>query len=214
MNQIVRTRQIHTIHWPSVIRHYRLSKGLKQAALAHDLGVTQTMVSRWESGVALPSQRIQERIFDLYWTTHTSVSRAAWLERIARHPAIVGVIDADGRIQRASRGFLRALGCDRHSLEGRFLAEAFQGDLVDLYDTFVTSGFFEGRVSSAESMDRLVFTGTDGRQVERRAHGLHRPTFLPGPQIVWLLSAAEVTASVYGDVRTRLGGPRIIRKAI
>ena len=214
MNTLVQTTEAQAIHWPSVIRHYRLSKGLKQAALAHDLGVTQTMVSRWESGMALPSQRIQERVFDLYWATHASVSRAAWLERIGRHPSIVGVIDADGRIQRASRGFLRVLGCDRHALEGRYLTEAFQGDLVDLYDTFVASGFFEGRVASAESMDRIVFTGTDGRQVERRAHGLHRPTFLPGPQIVWLLSAAEVTAPVHTDVCARLGGPRVIRRAV
>ena len=214
MNSIVRTRQTQAIHWPSVIRHYRLSMGLKQAALAHDLGVTQTMVSRWESGVALPSQRIQERIFDLYWATHTSVSRTVWLDRIGRHPSIVGVIDADGRIQGASRGFLRVLGCGRHALEGRYLTEAFEGDLVTLFDAFVASGFFEGRVASAESMDCIVFHDARGEKVERRVHGLHRPTFLPGPRIVWLLSAASVTASVYADVRDRLGGPRIIRKAI
>ena len=61
--------EIPVIHWPSVIRHYRLSEGLKQAAMAHDLGVTQTMISRWESGTATPSVRIQERVFDLYWAS-------------------------------------------------------------------------------------------------------------------------------------------------
>jgi transcriptional regulator with XRE-family HTH domain len=214
MNSLSGTIDAQAVHWPSVIRHYRLSKGLKQAALAHDLGVTQTMVSRWESGMALPSQRIQERIFDLYWSSHTSVSRAAWFERIGRHPSIVGVIDARGRILRASRGFLRTLGCDRHALEGRFIHEAFCGDLVDLYDTFLAAGFFEGRVASAESMDRIEFLGPDDAAVEKQAHGLHRPTFLPGPQIVWLLSGAEVTRSVFDEVRARIGGPRVIRKAI
>lgn len=172
------------------------------------------MVSRWESGVALPSRRVQERLFDLYWSSHASVTRTVWMDRIGRHPSIVGVIDADGRIQRASRGLLRALDSERHAVEGRFLAEAFQGDLVDLYDTFVASGFFEGRVASAESMDRLEFFTAQGERVERLAHGLHRPTFLPGPRIVWLMSAAEVTRPVFGEVRKRLGGSRVIRKAI
>lgn len=214
MNSITSTIETQAIHWPSVIRHYRLSKGLKQAALAHDLGVTQTMVSRWESGATCPSRRIQDRIFDLYWSSHTSVSRAAWLERIGRHPAIVGVIDAHGRIQRASRGFLRTLDCRRHAVEGRFVHEAFQGDLVELYDTLLTSGFFEGRVASAESMDRVEFLHPVNGPLDRLAHGLHRPTFLPGPHIVWLLSGAEVTQSVFDEVRTRMGGPRVIRRAI
>lgn len=215
MNSMTRTIEAQAIHWPSVIRHYRLSKGLKQAALAHDLNVTQTMVSRWESGTALPSPRIQERIFELYWSSHTSVSRAAWMDRIGRHPSIVAVIDGRGRIERASRGLVRALGCERHAVEGRYLAEAFQGDLVDLFDTFDASGFFEGRVASAESMDRIEFLPPGkGAPVTRLVHGLHRPTFLPGPRIVWLLSAAEVTPAVFDDVRLRLGGPRVIRKGI
>lgn len=214
MNHVFAEVDTGTIHWPSVIRHYRLSKGLKQAALAHDLGVTQTMVSRWESGNALPSQRVQERIFDLYWASHTSVSRSAWFDRIARHPSMVGVIDAAGRIQQASRGFLRVLGCDRHDVEGRFVYEAFRGDLVDLFDALTTTGFFEGRVASAESIDRYEFVRRDNRVHELLGHGLHRPTFLPGPQIVWLMSGAEVTQSVFAEIRERLGGSMVIRKAI
>lgn len=214
MNQVLASTDVSDIHWPSVIRHYRHSKGLKQAAMAHDLGVTQTMISRWESGTALPSPRIQERIFDLYWQAHSTVPRSVWLERVGRHPSLVAVINAQGRILRASQGLQRALGCHRHDLEGRYCHEAFSGDFVTLYDTLVASGFFEGRVASAESMDRLAFHGPDGADRGARAHGLHQPTFLRGPQIVWLYSGASVSRSVFEDVRTRLGGPRVIRKAI
>lgn len=214
MNQVFSELDAGTIHWPSVIRHYRLSKGLKQAALAHDLGVTQTMVSRWESGTAVPSRRVQDRIFDLYWASHTTVSRAAWLDRIGQHPSMVAVIDGTGRIQRASRGLLRVLGCGRHDVEGRFVYEAFRGDLVDLFDALTATGFFEGRVASAESIDRYEFIRRDNSVREYLSHGLHRPTFLPGPQIVWLMSAAEVAGSVYAEVRDRLGGSMVIRKAI
>lgn len=214
MIQMLSPVETQAIHWPSVIRHYRLSKGLKQAALAHDLGVTQTMVSRWESGAAMPSHRIQEKVFQLYWRAQVSVSREAWLQRIGQHPALIGVIDDSGRMHRVSRGFQRILKCRRHDLEGRFVQEAFQGDLVDLFDTLTTSGFFEGRVASAESMDRFEFHGADGRVRTLLGHGLHRPTFLPGPQIVWLLSGAEVSPSVFRDVRSCIGGARVIRKAI
>ncbi len=214
MNQVFACTEAPAIHWPSVIRHNRHSKGLKQAAMAHDLGVTQTMVSRWESGMALPSPRIQDRIFELYWQAHSTVPRPVWMERVGRHPSLVAVINGQGRILRASQGLQRALGCRRHDLEGRYCHDAFSGDLVDLYDTLVASGFFEGRVASAESMDRVTFHGPDGQDRGARAHGLHRPTFLPGPQIVWLYSGAPVSRSVFDDVRTRLGGARVIRKAI
>ncbi|WP_291841941.1 helix-turn-helix domain-containing protein [Maricaulis sp.] len=205
---------VQAIHWPSVIRHYRLSKGLKQAALAHDLGVTQTMVSRWESAAAIPSDRIQEHIVDLYWTSQASVSRDAWMDRIGRHPAVVGVINADGRILRASRGFQRSLDCSRHALEGRYIHEAFDGDWPDLHGALVSSGFFEGRVASAESIDAITFLAPGGERRRRFVHGLHRPTFLPGPEIVWLLSGADVSERVHADVVARLGGAKVIRKAI
>ncbi|MAK65072.1 MAG: hypothetical protein CMF75_10105 [Maricaulis sp.] len=214
MNQVFACSETSAIHWPSVIRHYRHSMGLKQAAMAHDLGVTQTMISRWESGTSLPSERIQERIFDLYWRAHAAVPRAVWLDRIGRHPAPVAVISAQGRVMRASQGLQRALGCRRHDLEGRFCHEAFTGDLVELFDTLTASGFFEGRVASAESMDRIRYFGPDQAERAILTHGLHRPAFLAGPQIVWLFSGATVSRSVFEDVRTRLGGSRVIRKAI
>ncbi len=203
-----------TIHWPSVIRHYRLSKGLKQAAMAHDLGVTQTMVSRWEAGRAIPSARIQERVFDLYWASQASVSRSAWLDRIGRHPAVVGVINGEGRILRASRGFQRSLNCQRHELEGRYIHEAFEGDWPSLFDAIVVAGLFEGRLASAESIDAITFLSPDGERHQRFVHGLHRPSFLPGPEIVWLLSGADVSERVHADVKARLGGPMVLRKAI
>ena len=214
MSPVLSDAPVQTIHWPSVIRHYRLSKGLKQAALADDLGVTQTMVSRWESGAALPSRRIQDRVFDLYWASHASVPRQAWMDRIGRHPSLVSVIAADGRILRVSRGFLRSLECERGQLEGRYLSDAFEGDFVTVHEALCASGFFEGRVSSAESMDRYVFIAPGGQHRSFLGHGLHRPAFLPGPKIVWLASGAEVSRGVFRDVRERLGGPLVIRRAL
>ena len=195
----------HVIHWPSVIRHYRLSKGLKQAAMAHDLGVTPTMVSRWESGAAIPSEQVQDRVADLYWASQTSVSRSAWLDRIGRHPAVVGVINGDGRILRASRGFRRSLDCQRHDLEGRYIHEAFEGDWSPLFDALVSAGLFEGRMTSEESNDAITFLSPDRDRRRRRVHGLQRPSFLPGPENEWLLSGAAVSGRAHRVVKARMG---------
>lgn len=172
------------------------------------------MVSRWESAAALPSARIQARLFDLYWASQASVSRDVWLERIGRHPAVVGVINAAGRIIRASRGFCRTFDCTRHGLEGRYIHEAFEGEWPGLFEALASSGLFEGRVSSAESIDTAAYLAPDGHCRKRHVHGLHRPSFLPGPEIVWLLSGAEVSERVRDDVCARMGGNLIIRRAI
>lgn len=214
MSELVSSVARASIHWPSVVRHYRLSKGLKQAALAQDLGVTQTMVSRWESGVAIPGERIQEDLFDLFWREQGAVSRTAWLNRVGRHPSVVAVVSATGRIDAASHGFLAALDCRRHELEGRYIHEAFDGDLVDVFDTLALSGFFEGRVASAETIDRIEFRAPDGSIRRFYSHGLHRPGFIPGPQVAWLISGAAVTRQVHDDVRARLGGQMLIRRAL
>jgi PAS domain S-box-containing protein len=214
MSIITPDRVAQAIHWPSVIRHYRLSKGLKQAALAHDLNVTQTMVSRWEAAAAEPSRRIQDKLFDLFWATSSPASREAWLERIRRHPSIIIVFDNRGRQVEVSRGVLRSLGVERSEIEGRYMHECYKGDFVHLFDALTASGFFEGRVASAESVDWIEYQGGDRSVRSIHAHGLHRPVFMQHQTIYWLASGAEVSQSVAHEVRARLGGKMVIRKAI
>ena len=214
MTATVTYPDIKAIHWPSVIRHYRLSRGLKQMALAEDLGVTQTMVSRWEAGNAEPSARIQDRLFDMFWAMGSTIPQDAWLDRLRRHPAVIGVIDSRGCQIAASRGMLRSFRIERSEIEGRFLHEAFRGDCVKLFDRLSDSGFFEGRVASAESVDRLHMKRADGSSARFWAHGLHRPVFMKARQIFWLASGAAVSETVARDMRDKLGGPMVIRRAI
>ena len=43
------------------LRHLRRTMGIKQQALAHDLSVDQTTISRWESGLQTPEPEVQQK---------------------------------------------------------------------------------------------------------------------------------------------------------
>ncbi|WP_300531001.1 helix-turn-helix domain-containing protein [Maricaulis sp.] len=201
------------IYWPAVVRHYRVSAGLNQTELANRLAVTQTMVSRWEAGGAAPSRRVQDLLFDLFWADSATISRDVWMQRIAHNPCMVFVVDAQGVVQTASRGFARLAGCSPDEIAGRSIDALFEGDAMSLFERLSEAGFFEGRIAGAESAE--LYIGRDQAAGSRFfAHGLHRPVFMPGPQVLWLASGSEVTQQNYEDVRERLGGPSVLRKAI
>ncbi len=201
-----------TIHWPSVVRHYRLSAGLNQTQLADQLAVTQTMVSRWEAGGADPSRRIQELIFDLYWSVSATISRDVWHDRLRINPSIQAVVEGSGRIRAASAGLLKGLGVERSALEGQLAEDCFTGDLIALYRDVVAAGFFEGRVALAESISLIEPRNESGKPVY--GHALHKPIFMPGPEVLWLAVGAVVPAEIGDDIRQRLGGSVVIKRAL
>jgi DNA-binding XRE family transcriptional regulator len=214
MSTVVSNPEVLTIHWPTVIRHVRLSRGLKQASLAQDLGVTQTMVSRWEAGNARPSARIRTQIFDMIWTLTSSLARRTWMERARRNPSSVAVINSTGLVELASRGLLRSLKTVRGQIEGRNLRQAFRGDIPKLFGSLVDRGFFQGKIATVESVERVVFTDFDGHDTPFWQHSLHRPLFVANQRICWLISGASVSRPVWQDVRQRLGSAMVVRKAI
>lgn len=214
MSAIEISQELPELHWPSVIRHYRHSTGLNQGQLADRLAVTQTMVSRWEAADSRPSPRIQELLFDLYWAESATISRDVWEQRVAQNPAIICVADGTGRMAVASRGLARLMGSTSEELSGRMMRHHFRGEIFDLFSTFTRTGFFEGRVASAESVDLFEYRHGSGDWKQVYLHGLHRPVLMPGPRVLCMMSGAVVNESVYRDVRERLGGPVVVRKAL
>jgi len=63
--------------WPVLMRTYRKENGLKQEALAYQLNVDQTTISRWERGIDTPSLAMQKRLRDLFWKREDSALEAA-----------------------------------------------------------------------------------------------------------------------------------------
>ena len=50
------------MNWTSLIRQFRLSRGMNQAELAELCGVGQPTVSRWECGKQIPDRRTRTRL--------------------------------------------------------------------------------------------------------------------------------------------------------
>lgn len=59
------------------LREYRVRRGLKQAELAQELGVTQASLSRFESGAMRPNLATATRIERL---TRGKVKAGSWFE--------------------------------------------------------------------------------------------------------------------------------------
>lgn len=114
----------------SRLRLWRRTNMVKQAALAHDLGVTQAAVSRWENGLDTPSARLMGKLEDLL----TNRDSLPLIERhfIERQAAVRGLFDIDGvRLLTSSHG-LRQLWPDFAAMQDIALADYVVGELAAL----------------------------------------------------------------------------------
>lgn len=192
--------------WPSVLRHFRFTHNIKQAALAHDLGVTQAMVSRWESGQARPGPELQVRIQELFDRHELGTPMLDWRQFMAENPAFSAIVSGHGRIETASTGMLRETGLERDQIEGFDLARIFEGDAVALFAALRDAGFFDGRVESAESADLLCMLKGPLSGSGVHVHGLHWPRVGEDGRIRWVISGARVSEKEFEAVRAELGG--------
>ena len=198
-------------HWPSLLRHHRFTNNMKQAALAQDLGVTQAMISRWESGRSEPSPAMQDSIRDLVDEAARGTPMVHWREASAQQPAMVAIVNTDGVCEVASRGFLRDFRLERHEVEGQPLGSLFSGDAMSLYEAMKASGFFEGRVELVESADILKCKRPGRPAIEHCVHGLHWPGRDDAGRIHWVASGARISRDEFEDMRNELGGQLVMK---
>ncbi len=193
--------------WRNLLRRYRFTYNVKQAALAYDLGVTQAMVSRWESGVVQPGADMQSRIRALTGTPEDMASPlVGWRRHVASQPGIAAVIDRDGLIETASAGLAREAEMARDQIEGRMLASLFEGDLITLQVVLKERGFFDGALESVESADRYCFANSHGKRDIGPVHGLHWPHVGEDETVRWMLTGAKVSPVEFDQLRREFGG--------
>ena len=54
----------------SEIKQWRIAERIKQSTLAQMLGVSQTTISKWESGAWIPSRAMALRLADAIYSPH------------------------------------------------------------------------------------------------------------------------------------------------
>jgi|GEM_PF-1555296 transcriptional regulator with XRE-family HTH domain len=87
---------------------WRKATGVKQASLAHMLGVTQSAISNWETGKDVPSRRFMSRLADVMSSSYEERLRRDQLN-IMGQTAIRACFDLDGvKLKMASQGLMKA----------------------------------------------------------------------------------------------------------
>jgi len=79
------------------LRLFRRERGLSQEAVAAELRVNQSMISKWESGRERPSFANERAIWTLIGERPISERLEGLVEAIASMPLSVGLFDSDGR---------------------------------------------------------------------------------------------------------------------
>ncbi|WP_417485829.1 helix-turn-helix transcriptional regulator [Maricaulis sp.] len=193
--------------WRNYLRRYRFTNNIKQAALAEDLGVTQAMVSRWESGEVSPAPGMQARIRALAGTSDAMASPlVGWRNHVSFQPGMAAVVSVDGVVETASAGLIRELDLSRGQIEGKGIDALFCGDLVGLFNILVAKGFFDGALESVESADMYCFASTYKNRDIGPVHGLHWPHAAEDGRVRWMLTGARISPTEFESLRRELGG--------
>lgn len=150
------------VNWPSVIRNFRMSKRLKQAALAADLGVTQAMISRWENGDSDPPERVKRRMAELVQDAFVVAPAPTWVDLVTLNPSIEFVTDGMGMVKAVSRGALDMFGVARHEVEGRNIRDFLGGEFMAAMDRIREEGMFQNNLAYAQSLGALEINVASG----------------------------------------------------
>jgi len=152
------------VNWPSIIRNFRMSKRLKQAALAADLGVTQAMISRWENGESDPPDRVKRRMAELVQDAFVIAPAPTWIDLVTLNPGIEFVTDSSGVLKAISAGALDVFGLSREAVEGRPIERFLGGDFPRTMETLRSKGMFRSDLVFAQSLGSVEVQADTGSQ--------------------------------------------------
>lgn len=131
-------------HLGERLRRFRRLRGLKQGHIAETLGVSQGVVSRWESGQHVPSPETCRRIQHLVAVAPDCSSDHALrkLVEAARVPVHL-ICDATHRLLAASPSREREWGASAEAFAGCSLWRFATDQIVSAEDQLADSGWFD-----------------------------------------------------------------------
>jgi DNA-binding XRE family transcriptional regulator len=199
-----------TIDWARLLAEYRKSAGVKQQALARDLGVSQATISRWENGAARPSIAVQNLLLRMLRRERSPMRTVHWVETF-RRMGTPGLVVADGGMLgrtmiAATEGTANLCGVPAWEIENRDLGELFVGELLETYASIVGAGLYSGRVMSFEAITRIEYNPEFRRAPNFWIHSVGWPHAVGDNQIVCVSQGVPVSQAEAAETRSSLGG--------
>jgi transcriptional regulator with XRE-family HTH domain len=147
--------------WVTLIRTFRSSRGLTQAALAEMLLVDVTTISRWERGLAQPERAMQQLLVKL--TGQTDVDHPGLKLAIESSRLPVALLDADCRWLAASQGRLQAIDRSASQIVGHDARRVMNDVAVETLSAFLADRYYSKHdLVYAEFFSTYVQTLPDG----------------------------------------------------
>ncbi|WBQ11561.1 helix-turn-helix domain-containing protein [Hyphomonadaceae bacterium ML37] len=140
--------------WGARLRTFRQRTGLKQLALADELGVSQAFLSRLETGTANPSDALAARIAALLERPCNRLIFDDWRATVALSPglsSLLGRYEGAVRLCEFSGGFRAMGGAFETSRDGDGLEGLLGEDADRQFAVLTEAGAFDGEVSVSES---------------------------------------------------------------
>lgn len=104
--------------WGRRVKEYRARNGITQEALAEDLGVDRTTISRWESGRDEPALMYRKRIM-AFTPTYQEGTIRGLIDFIDSLDGMATLLDANFRVLRTTRKHQETLRYDPAELYGK-----------------------------------------------------------------------------------------------
>ena len=141
------------------LRRFRVLRQIKQQALAADLGVSQGLLSRWESGVHAPSAKARSRIERLL-DRHESAGLDSTLRRLVEDASFPVHLVCDDTLALLAVSPARRAewSIDVASFYGVSLRRFATREIIETEGKLQELGWFEGRGSGRV---RFVTSGND-----------------------------------------------------
>ena len=123
--------------WPGLVKRLRFLSSLKQDELAHQLGVDQSTVSRWERGTHDPDIPVQKRLRDMLHRLEPAIGPAA----VEAMPMLAILYDSDhmGLCCAASQPFADLYRGRADQLRSQMIKDDWSESLRNMFDAFMAS---------------------------------------------------------------------------
>ena len=136
------------VNWPDTIAQYRFEYGLKQEACALDLNVSQSTLSRWETGVTKPPIAVQKKLLDALSRDSSLASPTIRSVKNWFCPAVA--ISKKGRFLNISKPLSRILPQINCDSIGVCLDDIFRGQVLEIQQMYLEMGFYDGKIDCVE----------------------------------------------------------------